>query len=305
VRRLRAAHDLLLTAELRQVRSAFARADVEWLLFKGPVLDHVVYQQPGARGYSDLDVLVRLADVAGAVQALESVGAYAVDEGWQRMQAVGDGESTYCLPSGVMVDLHWDVINDARIRPSFAMATDDLFLRAQETLVNGVTVRTFDPVDTLLHVVMHACLAGGDRLRWLLDVHQSLVRCAGDETEIAARARVTQLRLPLRIMCERVRRFVDPTVRCPLPGSPTFVERSWLGADAVMLLWCPPGARHEGWASGALVPTATRACGRRSWQNLLGVLPDRAIGRLSASTRRSRLVGADVTQATAEATFEA
>jgi Uncharacterised nucleotidyltransferase len=287
VRRLRAVHDLMVTAELRKIHGVLERADVEWLLFKGPVLDQVVYQRPGTRGYSDLDVLVRPADVGRAVRALETIGVRAIDEGWHGMQAGGDGESTYCSSSGVMVDVHWDVINDAQIRPSFAVPTEDLFRRAREVLVGGVAVRTFDPIDTLLHVVLHACMAGGDRLRWLMDIHQSLARCTGDITEIDVRATEMRLRLALRIMCERVRRFVDPTVRCPLVGLPSPLERSWLAVDGAMLRRCPPGARHEGRASGALVPAATRANGTHSWWRLFGAVPERSLGRLNA--RLSRL----------------
>lgn len=280
VHRVGTAHRMLVLAELRHLRETFDRAGIEWLLFKGPVLSEVVYRHPGTRTYGDLDVLVRPADVERAVAALEAAGSRSVDAGWRAMLAIGDGESTYARPSGIAVDLHWNVINDRRIRSTFAITTETLFQRSTTVSVDGMSVRTFDPVDTLLHVALHACTSGGDRLRWLLDIQQCLLRCAGRVDEVVDRAAELGLGLILGVMCARVSRFVDESapLSCYRPRIGT--GRLWVAADSLVTRHFPPGSRHEGRISGALMPFSTRSDVARSTRALMGIAPSRLRGRM-------------------------
>jgi putative nucleotidyltransferase-like protein len=273
VRRARSLHHLRALAGLRTLTTEFNSAGIEWLVFKGPVLSEHVYRRPGARGYGDIDLLVRPDDVAGAVAVLERLGSQALDGGWKLMQAIGNGESAYELPGGVVIDLHWDVINDCRRRLAFEIAPDTLFRRSQFLQIAGIAVRTFDPIDTVLHVAMHACHSGGDRLRWLLDIQQAILNCERPLHEIFDRAVSMRLDLVLRIMLNRMEAFVGGLHAAGGLPHLTGFARSWVGLDAAVMNRFPPGARYEGRYSAAIVSTSTRSAPLPSWCRLLAVLP--------------------------------
>jgi hypothetical protein len=277
IRRARAVHHLRAMAALRALSARFRAGGTEFLVFKGPVLSEVVYQRPCARGYGDLDLLVRPSDVAPAVAVLEELGARPTDGGWRAMLAIGDGESAYALPNGTVVDLHWDVINDRRVRPAFAVDPDVLFARSREVTIDGLRVRTLDEIDTVLHVALHACQSGGDRLRWLLDIQQSLLRCAGQAEALFERAVDLRLDLVLRLMVNRVDRFLGHRP-AGLP-TPSVLARSWLELDSIIVRRFPPGSRYEGRFSGAIVSDSTRARPLPSWGRLAMSLPATIWGR--------------------------
>lgn len=236
--------------DLRFVQRVFEEAGIDWLVFKGPVLSEVVYQQSGARDCGDLDVLVRPSDVGAAVDRLIERGATSLRGDWRAMQALGDGECEYLLPNGTILDLHWDVVNEGRVRPGFSVSTEDLFAAGRTVVIGDLAVQTFSPVDTALHVALHGCRSGGDRLRWLLDLQQSLLRCDASAADLLERAQRFDVELVLRCMLNRLALFIG---ECDLPAlpHPTLTHRTWLAADTVMMTRYPPGSRYDGAASAA------------------------------------------------------
>lgn len=270
VRQLRAAQHLRTMADLRVLQAALA--GIDWLVFKGPVMSEVVYQRPGTRNYGDLDVLVRPGDVDAVVRRLMEHGSVPapVHTDWEAVRRSGRGELVMLLPSGAPLDLHWDVINDPEIRGCFTISTEELLRASRDVSLGGVVVRTLSPVDTVLHTALHGCKSGGDRLRWLLDLHQSLLRCEEPASTLLDRARQFRLELLLRTMTGRVTTFVDHRMRVPFPRS-SLAERSWLAADFLAMKLFPPGFRWQGGLSGAAVIRSTRAGPRASWAVLSGV----------------------------------
>jgi hypothetical protein len=61
---------LSLTAELFHVLDRFAALGIEVLLTKGPVLSARCYGDPGLRQYTDLDLVLRSADIERATEAM-------------------------------------------------------------------------------------------------------------------------------------------------------------------------------------------------------------------------------------------
>src|SRR5439155_13227872 len=68
---------LIFTAELSRLLDLFGEADIPLIPLRGPVLGSLLYGDVAARECSDLDILVRRADLARAKETLVAAG-YAV-----------------------------------------------------------------------------------------------------------------------------------------------------------------------------------------------------------------------------------
>ena len=161
--------------------------DIPWVVFKGPVLSERAHPVPGLRPYGDLDLLV-------APQSLREVSEVLLDAGW----VVGDyedmlrnpqtpGEMHWFTPAGIPVDLHWSMINMASRRRLFTIATADLLSRRRSVRLGLGAAWAMDEADALVHVCLHATLAGANKLGWMLDVDQ-LARQVTTWDEVARRA---------------------------------------------------------------------------------------------------------------------
>jgi len=183
------ARHLLLLEGLAVTADALDGGSIPWLAFKGPVLAELVYARADERAYTDLDVLVPPSRLADAVAALERGGARLLDANWRLIADALPGELHLLLPSGGVLDLHWHVVCERDARRQVAFPTDAVFARSERREVAGRAVPVMDPVDTLVHVALHASLAGADRLVWLKDVEQCVGRGGTDWPLVRRRAR--------------------------------------------------------------------------------------------------------------------
>ncbi len=167
-------HHLRVLADLAAVRNTLDDAGVPWLTFKGPVLSSVVYPRPDLRFYHDLDLLVPREAFALAVEALESSGVTLLDRNWELLVRLQPGQLHLVLGLGTLADLHWHLLNRLPIRRSLSVSVEELFASARTVSIGGVPVRTFGTAETLLHLCVHAGLAGGIRLLWLKDVERAI-----------------------------------------------------------------------------------------------------------------------------------
>lgn len=159
-----------------------------WLVVKGPVLATSVYALPELRSYGDLDLVVEPDAFPSVVAHLEGVGVELLDHNWKLAQDERRGQVHLALPSGTVVDLHWHLVNRGTVRSSLDVATTELFDRSRRVSVGPVEVPTLDAVDTLLHVAVHAALAGGWRLQWIKDVERAAA-ATEDWDAVVSRAR--------------------------------------------------------------------------------------------------------------------
>ncbi|MEE6283063.1 nucleotidyltransferase family protein [Georgenia sunbinii] len=188
--------------------------DIPWVVFKGPVLSEVAHPVPGLRPYGDLDLLV-------APSALRAVSEVLLDAGW----VVGDyedmlrnpqtpGEMHWFTPAGIPVDLHWSMINMESRRRHFEIPTVDLLARRRRVSIGLGSAWTMDEVDTMVHVCLHAALAGANKLGWTLDVDQ-VARQVTSWDEVAQRA----LDWGAQAQVALVLRRATATLGTPVPGS--------------------------------------------------------------------------------------
>lgn len=179
-----------------------------WLAVKGPVLAEAVYRRPDLRSYVDLDVVVSPNHFPAAVAALELAGCRVLDRNWRRLASERPGELRLVLPSGLLVDLHWHVLHQPRLRDAFSIDPFVVARRSCEVEIGGRCVRTLDPALTLVHLALHASLAGGDKLVWVMDLHQAVTNLETDWDAVVEVAQRTGAALPTAAMLDRARRVV-------------------------------------------------------------------------------------------------
>lgn len=203
---LAAGEQLRIGAALRQVSEALR--DVPWLVIKGPALAELAYPRPDMRAYSDLDVLVPDSAIDDSVRVLDAAGFSPIGRDLAYARRHDEGQLSMQSPMGVALDLHWELVKDRRMRELFILPTAALMDRAREVTVCGQAVKTLDPSDTLLHVALHACMNGVQRLGWVNDVHQVVTSNQPDWSEVVARANGWGTSRPVGAMLARSRRIL-------------------------------------------------------------------------------------------------
>jgi hypothetical protein len=166
-----ARRNLRFTAELFRILDCLNTHGVEAIPFKGPMLAEAAYGDLALRCFSDLDILVRPADVPRAKAALrdlnfmpssplsETVEHYAIATGYE---FAFDGPNDRNL-----LEIQWNIL------PRFYAIDFDIeevFRRSEESELSGRKVRTLCPDDLFLVLCAHAAKHGWLRLGWLCDI---------------------------------------------------------------------------------------------------------------------------------------
>lgn len=260
-RHLRTLSDLDLVADV------LGGVGVAPLVLKGPVLAEAVYRRPDLRGYVDLDVLVAPAEFPIALSALERAGFTVYERNWPLVRDRRLGALRLTSPAGGVLDLHWHLFYEERIRAALPVPMAALRDRSRVVGVGGRQVRTLDSLDTLIHLAVHAALDGGDRLVWLKDLEQALLyRAAPDWDAVAERAAEWHAAPAVALMLHRAGRILGAPV--PPRLLPRLApDRLWRGA--VHLGDLAPSLLAGRASVGRAVARAARVDGAASRRELL------------------------------------
>ncbi len=264
-------HHLVMILELARLAKVLDGAGVRWLTLKGPVLSERLYRRNDLRSYADLDVLVERADFTTAVEAIENLGGSGLETDWELVLHELKGELNFALSTRVVVDLHWSLLYDSTLRSQFAFSDGAaLERRVRAHLLPRIDVPTLDPVDTFLHLALHACLAGGQKLSWMRDLSLAGAIPAMDFDEVVRRAHQQRIGLPVGVMLGKVRRALgvvpwDQRLEASMCGRGRWPDVV-AGLDRVR----PPERWHGGSLTGHLLCGATRANSRESVRQLVG-----------------------------------
>jgi hypothetical protein len=259
---------LRVLADLDLVDGALRAAGLDYLVIKGPVLAETVYSRPDLRAYLDLDVLVAPADFPGAVAVLEEAGCRVYERNWRLARQSMLGELRLFTPAGTIVDLHWHLVADRRVRDAFPVDLAEIRRRARWVTLGDRRVRTLDRADTVVHVALHASLTGGDRLVWLKDLEQALSGPHAPEwTELVTRAGEWGAGPSMALMLARTRNVLGtPVPEAVLAGLAG--ERLWRSVTRVVDAVAPLGDGTAGASVSRIVARAARADGRSSRREL-------------------------------------
>jgi hypothetical protein len=186
-RRQAATHHLLVRDVLARVGAVLDAAGIPWLVFKGPVLSSSVYCDSSMRRYSDLDVMVPPDRFADAVEAMETANYGNPVTSWAPQVYFRSGAIAFSV-GRISVDLHWHVVYKYQDRRWYSIDTDQLLARRRPVDIAGNTCATFDEVDTVFHLALHAAREGCHRLVWLKDIQLAVAVGQPDLDELVRRS---------------------------------------------------------------------------------------------------------------------
>jgi hypothetical protein len=252
-----------------------------WALVKGPLLSQRFYEPRGlVRGFGDLDVLVDPGDFAVALDVLDALGAKPWDRNWPLMQRKGRAEMSWILPEGTLLDLHWNLMNLPHQRRRLRFDTGGLLSRRRPVVLDGgIAVPALDDLDMVVHLAVHACMSGGHRLRWLVDVQHALSQLDLDPGDVAERARSHRADLAFSVLTLHVATWLDPALRRYAPGE----TGAWYGLARAWSRRHPPSTWTGGRRSGRWLFQSTRDTTAASTAAGLREGSDALVHRVSAA----------------------
>lgn len=222
---------------LRPLLSALQSQHIEAIVLKGAYLAQLVYQDIALRSMSDVDLMVRPAQVETARQVLVGLGYVPVDDAAEE----APHHAWYRHPGyGVDVELHWALVSSG---DAVHIDHAGLWARARSVAIAGMPVRALAIEDTLLHLIVHTTLQHVFHhfgLRGLCDVQQVIHRYR------------TELDWP--VLCDRARAWAcERSTYLVL-----LLARELLGAavPAQVLATLQPSGfdpRMQGWAAHRLL----------------------------------------------------
>jgi Uncharacterised nucleotidyltransferase len=162
---------LHFTVELTKIARCFGHHEIQFLAHKGLALAQVLYGDPAARQFGDIDLLVKPQDVPRAKAALMELG-YEPGLQLSPRQEKSYVHSGYEYVFGLkaernLVELQW------RIVPRFCSISfdiDTLFSRSIQIELDGLPLRTLGYQDQMLVLCVHAAKHEWAQLGMLRDI---------------------------------------------------------------------------------------------------------------------------------------
>jgi hypothetical protein len=188
---------LTLTAELFRLLDRFAASGLEVLLTKGPVLSARCYGDPGSRQYTDLDLIVRSADIQRATEMMIALG-YEPKVPLRAIKAKKQpGEYVFARrDTGLLVEFHSEHTFRYHPRP---LPIETLFKRRAFVRFDGHDVPALSTEDELILICIHAAKHLWTRLMWIADVAALVTRQEVDWDEAMAAAHEVEAERMLRV----------------------------------------------------------------------------------------------------------
>ena len=231
---------LLGVEQLCRVLAAFDDEGVPVLTLKGPALGEALYRDPGLRPFTDLDLLIRPADVARALSLLSALGYRHLDVGhslpyelaWRHAASFLGGDHPDRLP----IDLHWGLLDYPGIAPAPEIDLQEIWERAVKVEAWDQPAWGLCPEDLLIYLALHWGVHHAfSGLVWRLDLALLLRRYGGtlDWDAVTERARRWRVRgalyVALREIHEEFRVGPPPAFLARLRrGGPRLAFLEWL-----------------------------------------------------------------------------
>ncbi len=211
-----AAQQLHQTHELSRLLKAFDEAGVPVMLLKGAALTLCLYEETGLRPMSDVDLLVRPAEVDAAMRVLRETGCrrgadLVRDDFFPRFYY--ETEWVTDSPRPVRLDVHVRPLRPLRI--AVTMPDYALWLGAERVDVGCGPAWIPSREGMFVHLAAHAAYHGCSRLIWLYDLRRFYKRYghAIDWSVVLDSCRRWRLSAPIRYAIEQCRTRVGEI--CP------------------------------------------------------------------------------------------
>ncbi len=167
------ARSLMVDKQIKEILDAFNKNNIRVLVLKGVALARTVYTDSANRSGSDIDLLVLPNCVFRARSIMENLGYYCEETYFNNFKYLYDEEAfSYNDKSKnyLTVEIHWDI---SPFQLLSSHNTDQFFNRAVEVTWNDFTFEVLDPVDTIIHQVIHLGMRhrSSIRLSWIYDIY--------------------------------------------------------------------------------------------------------------------------------------
>ncbi len=151
---------MLGVAQLRRLVAAFGGAAIPVIPLKGPALGEALYGDPSLRPFTDLDLLVRRADVERAVSFLVSAGYRHIALDRTLEHELAHATAACFVPrdgaSGELsVDLHWGLVSFPAGATPQTIDAEEVWARAVETERWELRLLELCREDLLLYLALH------------------------------------------------------------------------------------------------------------------------------------------------------
>ena len=157
-----------LIAEMFRVVDILAAAKIEAVVVKGPVLAVRAFGDSSARQYSDIDFLLRSADIARASEQMVAAGFYArIPAHAIRAQKTPGQYMFRRAGMNPPIELHTERTLRYFPRP---LPIEDFFERITTVSIDGRSVPALAAEDELLLISIHGAKHFWERLMWIADV---------------------------------------------------------------------------------------------------------------------------------------
>jgi hypothetical protein len=166
--------NLRFTGELLRLFSLFEQSAIPIAAFKGPVLAHSVYGDISLREFSDLDVIVKQADLSKAEDILASQGYQPdfADRAYRSAFLSYQGQYAFRhRNTGLSVDLHWRLSSKGL---AFPLQITEIWPRLEPVVIAGRTILTLAQDDLALFLAAHGTKEGWRSLIWVCDFAEFL-----------------------------------------------------------------------------------------------------------------------------------
>jgi hypothetical protein len=155
--------------ELAKVLRALRDNGISVIVLKGAHLSEIIYGDIALRPMSDVDLLVRKADLLRAGEILLELGYTPFSHRWREaVDAASHHLPPFSKQDAAPVEIHWTVTRVAdhykRLTAHFQIDVDGLWKRARPASIADVQVLTLSPEDLLLHLCLHASYHHGFRV---------------------------------------------------------------------------------------------------------------------------------------------
>ena len=164
-----AARNLIFLDELTVVLDRLEAVGIEAIVFKGPALAVLAYGDLNLRRFVDLDLIVRRADMARAIEVLVHCGYVPSRDltGEQQAVLLRTQHNLQFMRGRVIVELHWQVSSELF---AATVTAEELWKDLSTIKLNGRAVKTLATEDLLFALCVHGSRHLWQRLAWICDI---------------------------------------------------------------------------------------------------------------------------------------
>ncbi len=199
--------NLAALAEFRAVGEYLGRAGIPYVLLKGAAYLVDLYDDPGERTLTDIDILLKPGDARRVARHLAAVGYEGSVDPWypeSRRFEMARPAGTRCR-----FEFHWQLGLAHRVR----IEQNALWAGTREARLEGIPCRLLGMEETILFHVGHlADHYYGPTLKWIIDLRTMLSLWRPDPVDLATRAAEWRVRVAFYLALRHMERIFPDEV---------------------------------------------------------------------------------------------